>query len=110
MNPQQHQALLAIKASARETVTIAMLAERLGIRHNSAVELVKRLIANDLVVRRENPNDRREVLVGLTRHADRLLAKLTLAHRDELKKLAPLLRTLLSESARRRNKRPALQR
>jgi DNA-binding MarR family transcriptional regulator len=95
LNPQQHQALLAIKGAPRGHVTIGILAERLGIRHNSAVELIDRLITNGLAVRRPNPEDRREVLIHLTNRAERILAKLTLAHRDEVRKLAPLLRRLL---------------
>ncbi len=95
LNPQQHQALLAIKGAPRGHVTIGILAERLGIRHNSAVELIDRLITNGLAVRRPNPEDRREVLIDLTSRAEQILAKLTLAHRDEVRKLAPLLRRLL---------------
>jgi DNA-binding MarR family transcriptional regulator len=75
LNPQQHQALLAIKGAPRRHVTIGILAERLGIRHNSAVELIDRLIANGLAVRRSNPEDRREVLIDLTNRAERILAK-----------------------------------
>jgi hypothetical protein len=61
LNPQQHQALLAIKGTPGGHVTIGILAERLGIRHNSAVELIDRLIKNSLAERRQNPRDRREV-------------------------------------------------
>jgi DNA-binding MarR family transcriptional regulator len=72
------------------------LAERLGIRHNSTVELIDRLIMNGLVERRQNPKDRREVLIDLTIRAERILAKLSLAHRNEIGKLAPLLIGLLA--------------
>ncbi len=96
LSPQQHQALLAIKGMPGGHVTVSVLAERLGIRHNTAVELIDRLIANDLVKRGRNPNDRRQVLLELTSRAERLLAKLSLAHREELKKIAPLLRRLLA--------------
>jgi DNA-binding MarR family transcriptional regulator len=71
LRPQQHQALLAIKGAPNQQVTIGILAERLGIRHNSAVELIDRLIMNGLVERRQNPSDRREVLVDLTNRAER---------------------------------------
>jgi hypothetical protein len=44
LTPSQHQALLAIKGvPAGQAMTIGDLAERLCIRHNSAVELVDRL-------------------------------------------------------------------
>ena len=44
LQPQQHQLLLQV-AGAHEAavVTIAYAAERLGLKHNSAVELVNRL-------------------------------------------------------------------
>src|SRR5262249_709318 len=91
LRPQQHQPLLAIKATACEHVTIGILAEGLGIRHNSTVELINRLIMNGLVERRHNPRDRREVLIDLTNRAERILTSLSLAHRNEIRKLAPLL-------------------
>jgi DNA-binding MarR family transcriptional regulator len=96
LHPQQHQALLAIKGKPGGHVTIGILAERLGIRHNSMVELIDRLIMNGLVERRQNPKDRREVLIDLTNRAERILAKLSLAHRNEIRKLAPLLIRLLA--------------
>src|SRR5215468_12469186 len=107
LRPQQHQALLAIKGTPGQQVTIGILAERLGIRHNSTVELIDRLIMNGLVERRHNPRDHREVLIDLTNRAERILAKLSLAHRNEIRKLAPLLMGLLArfESGSRNNKR-----
>ena len=98
LKPQQHQALLAIKGfPGRDRVTVGELAERLGIRHHSAVGLVDRLAARGLVRRQTDPADRRQVLIRLTPSAERVLARLSLAHRDELRRLAPLLRTLLDE-------------
>lgn len=104
LSPQQHQALLAIKGTPGGRITIGVLAERLGIRHNTAVELIDRLLANGLAERRQNPADRREVLIDLTHRADRMLAKLTLAHRNEVRKLAPLLRQLLAPFEKRQSK------
>ena len=105
LRPQQHQALLAIKGTPGGRVTIGLLAERLGIRHNSTVELVDRLIMNGLVERRHNPTDRREVLIDLTNRAEQILAKLSLAHRNEIKKLAPLLIGLLARFDSQKSKR-----
>jgi DNA-binding MarR family transcriptional regulator len=110
LHPQQHQALLAIKGTPGEHVTIGILAERLGIRHNSAVELIDRLIVSGLVERRHNPKDHREVLIDLTKRAERILTSLSLAHRDELRKLAPLLIGLLArfdfQKGKRRKRTP----
>jgi DNA-binding MarR family transcriptional regulator len=52
MEPQQHQALLAIKGlPAHRVATVGVLAERLLIQHHSAVELVNRLEAKGLLRR-----------------------------------------------------------
>jgi len=96
LTAQQHQALLAIKGfPGREAVTIGELAERLSLKHHSAVGLVDRLSARDLIQRRHDEADRRRVMIALTAQAEALLLELTLAHRDELRRLAPLLRNLL---------------
>jgi DNA-binding MarR family transcriptional regulator len=96
LTAQQHQALLAMKGFGDAgPFTIGELAERLGIRHNSAVGLVDRLLANSLIKRQSGADDRREVLLTLTPKADRLLARLSAAHHDELQRLAPLLQGLL---------------
>jgi DNA-binding MarR family transcriptional regulator len=95
---QQHQALLAIKGfAAREHATTGELAERLRIRHHSAVGLIDRLAAKNLVHRRTGANDRRRVLIELTPTAEALLASLSVAHHEELRRLSPLLRVLLAD-------------
>jgi DNA-binding MarR family transcriptional regulator len=97
LTAQQHQALLAIKGfAASGPITTGTLAERLGIRHHSAVGLVDRLAAKALVKRRSGTADRRQVLLALTPKAEALLARLSAAHRDELERLAPLLQALLA--------------
>ena len=51
ITPQQHQALLAVKGfRGRDCVTVGELAERLQLRHHSAVGLVDRLVAEGLMV------------------------------------------------------------
>jgi DNA-binding MarR family transcriptional regulator len=93
---QQHQALLAIKGfPARDTVTVGELAERLQLRHHSAVGLVDRLVLEKLVVREFSAEDRRQVLVQLTRRGEEVLEKLTSAHRGELKRIGPEISQLL---------------
>ena len=96
LTAQQHQALLAIKGFGRDKpLTTGNLAERLGVRHHSAVGLIDRLLTKSLVRRRPGIEDRRQVLLTLTPKAEALLAGLSAAHRDELRRLAPLLQTLL---------------
>lgn len=102
LTAQQHQALLAIKGyPGREMVTVGDLAVRLAIRHHSAVGLVDRLVAKRLVRRRSAASDRRRIRLELTRQAEARLARLSVAHRDELKQWAPLLRVLLDELGHR---------
>ena len=96
LTAQQHQALLAIKGfPGREQVTIGVLAERLDLKHHSVVGLVDRLMRRGLIVRRHDKADRRKVRIALTSQAEALLRGLTLAHRDELRRLAPLLHGVL---------------
>ena len=97
IEPQQHQALLAVKGfPARDWVTISELAERLQIRHHSAVGLVNRLVAQGLLARMPALADRRQVHVTLTEQGATLLAQLSAVHKEELWRLGPELSLLLS--------------
>ena len=92
VEPQQHQLLLAVQGMpAGHKVRIGDLAERLQIRHHSAVELVGRMEAKGLVVRLPGETDRREVHVRLTPRGSRILRALTVLHREELRRAAPAL-------------------
>ena len=94
--PRQHQALLAIKGyPGGGRATIGDLAARLGIRHHSTVGLVDRLVSHGYLVRHEDRNDRRRTLLSLTAAGERALARLSAAHRQELRRVAPLLHSLL---------------
>jgi DNA-binding MarR family transcriptional regulator len=98
VEPQQHQLLLAIKGLPPDLrPTISVTAERLQLQHNSAVELVKRSIEHGLLERRGNKNDRREVLLHITPSGERVLRRLSLAHRSELRAAAPVLLQALEE-------------
>ena len=87
LEPQQHQALLAIKGLPRQNVaTISVLAERLQIVHHSAVELVNRLETRKLIRRSRSAPDRRAVVLNITPSGRKLLRAVTLPHVAELKK------------------------
>jgi DNA-binding MarR family transcriptional regulator len=102
IEPRQHQALLAIKGLPPESkATVGVLAERLQIRHHSAVELSGRLEAKGWVQRARSRTDRREVLLRLTRRGERLLKKLSVSHRNEMRTAGPrLIEVLRSVIAR----------
>jgi DNA-binding MarR family transcriptional regulator len=96
LTPRQHQALLAIKGfPGGGPVTVGDLAERLRIRHHSAVELVDRLCEAGLVARNQDKDDHRRVLLQLTLRADDHLADLSATHLDELSRIEPMLKRLL---------------
>ena len=73
------------------------LAERLGIRHHSAVGLADRLVASGYLTRRVDDDDRRRAILALTGRGEQALAALSAAHRDELRRIAPLLEPLLRQ-------------
>ena len=92
LEPQQHQLLLALKGlPARLRPTISTLAERLRLRHHSTGELVQRSIEAGLIERRTSPTDRREVLLRITARGNRLLRRLSIAHRSQMRADAPAL-------------------
>lgn len=96
LTAQQHQALLAIKGfPGRDRVSVGELAGRLQVKHHSAVGLVDRLVARQLVRRFASPADRRRVEIGVTAKGEALLRRLSAAHLEELREQGPELRRLL---------------
>ena len=99
---QHYQAMLVLRACPEDRrATIADLAQQLLIKHNSAVELVDRLVRKDLVRREASSADRRKVELSLTPSGRRVLAKLAAVHRRELQRLGPLLNRFFAELSRR---------
>ncbi len=95
---QQHQALFFIIGfPGRERVTIGELAERLQVRHHSAVGLVDRLEEQGLIERLHNEEDRRQVYIGLTTKGMKVLESLAGMHREELRQLGPQLCSMLEQ-------------
>ncbi len=89
LTPQQHQALLVIRASPAGAANIGRLAERLRIRHNTAVELANRLESSGLIAREPCDKDRRSVILMPTAEGAARLEVLTHVHRNELRQLGP---------------------
>lgn len=108
LTPQQHQLLLAVKGyPGREWATVGELAERLQLRHHSAVGLVDRAEQLGLVARRSDPVDRRMVRIGLTPAGERILDGLTVLHLVELKLLGPKLALVAGLPRARRGGAPS---
>lgn len=96
LTPRQHQALLVIKGYGKGApVTVGTLADRLRIKHHSAVELASRLAESHLIERLTDQADQRKVLLQLTSRAEQHLAALSAAHRDELSRIKPMLSRVL---------------
>jgi len=90
LEPRQHQLLLALKGLPEDAApTVGALAERLVLRHHSTGELVDRLAERGLVQRVEVPEDRRRIHVELLPEGEKVLHELSMAHRQELRRVAP---------------------
>lgn len=101
LQPQQHQLLLQVAGAPEDApVTIAYAAERLGIRHNSTVELVDRSAREGLLMRAEDPDDHRRAILRLTRKGTRVLSRLSDDHARELTVMAPRLIEALEQIRR----------
>ena len=92
LQPQQHQLLLQVAGAPGEAlVTISYLAEVMGLRHHTVVELSKRCEAAGLVRRTHDLKDRRRVVLELTAEGNRALKQLSEVHAQQLRQLAPSL-------------------
>lgn len=101
LEPQQHMALLVIRGTPKgEPATVGRLAERLLLKHHSAVGLVDRLQTLGFVRRQPSPQDARQVLVQLTPHGERMLHRLSVTHRRELDEAGPELAAALRAISR----------
>lgn len=101
IEPQQHQALLALKGMPQDCVpTIGHLADRLLLKHHSAVGLVDRLETLGLVTRQASADDARQVLLRLSAKGERILHRLSLTHHKELEETGPKLVAALRSISR----------
>ena len=101
LEPQQYLFLLALRGlpAGRET-TIRELAERMQLRHHSAVEMVNRMERAQLLRRERSQSDRRQVLLHLTPRGDKILSRLARQRIDELRTAAPALVRALTAAMR----------
>jgi len=97
LTPQQHQALLAIRATANGEATVGYIAERLLLKPHSASELVSRLESIDMITRTASELDGRQFHLALTTKAESIMRELSATHREELRRLRPLLMAILKQ-------------
>jgi DNA-binding MarR family transcriptional regulator len=96
VSAQQYQLLQVVAAvPAGQPLTVSYIAERMLLRHNSAVELVDRAERSGLVRRVQDETDHRRSLVEMTEIGESRLAWLVRDHLKELETAGPeLLRAL----------------
>ena len=95
LTPSQHQLLLAIRGHPDPSgPTVGEVADYLVLRHHSAVGLIDRAVAAGLVVRTPDPDSRSSVRLALTSVGLDKLDALSETHLDELRHLAPAMRSL----------------
>jgi DNA-binding MarR family transcriptional regulator len=86
LEPQQYLMLLAIRGLPQGApATIRTLAERMALKHHSAVELIDRLESHGLARRSRSAGDKREVRVSLMPHGSKLLERVARDRLSELK-------------------------
>src|SRR5579875_2781438 len=112
---QQYQLLQCIWGMPEELdPTIANVAARMLLKHNSAVELVDRTIEQGLLRRCPDPTDHRRILLRVTSLGKKILASLADHHLQELEQTGPeliraLRRVLSMKQTSTGGKRPARQ-
>ena len=86
LEPQQYLMLLAIRGLPEGVLAkIQTLADRLSLKHHSAVELVDRLEKHGYVRRARNRKDRRQVLVSLQPKGQKVLERVVQQRISELR-------------------------
>jgi DNA-binding MarR family transcriptional regulator len=90
LTPEQYEALLALKAFSDESgLSVSELSERLQVKPHTAVSLVDKLEALQFIRRIQGAADRRQVFVSLTPAGSRVLAKVAVLHRREMRMRSP---------------------
>lgn len=92
VQPQQHQLLLAVRGLPEgKRPTIGTIAERLCVKHHTAVALTDALEKQALLKRERSTEDRRVVLLALTPKGEAVLQRLSALHREQLRNVGPLM-------------------
>jgi DNA-binding MarR family transcriptional regulator len=104
LEPQQYLMLLAIRGLPQSAVArISTLAERMALKHHSAVELIDRLESHGLVRRSRSERDKREVRVSLLPQGSKLLDRVASERISELKASGVALANAITALVRRKH-------
>jgi DNA-binding MarR family transcriptional regulator/uncharacterized cupin superfamily protein len=100
LTPALHQLLLAIRGSAQPGGSnIATIAETLGVRHHTAVELAQRAEQLGLITRRRDEHDLRQLHLQLTTTGTASLETLSRRHLPAITQLAERLAQVIASNA-----------
>lgn len=107
LEPEQFQLLLAVRGMPQGSpATIQHLAERLLVKHNTAVERIDRLARMGLLRRTQRHADHRVVFVELSARGKRKIEKLARQRMRELRRSGPeliaALAKVISSTSRKR--------
>ena len=109
LEPQQYLMLLAIRGLPQGAVaTISTLAERMALKHHTAVELIDRLESHGLVRRSRGEHDKREVRVSLLPQGSRLLERVARERLGELKASGVALANAITALVKRKHASPMI--
>jgi DNA-binding MarR family transcriptional regulator len=97
VTPGQHQLLLAIRGFPHGDPSVGDLAEWLQLKHHSTVELIDRAVDAGLIERHADPDDARRQRLSLTKDGAKVLASLSAAHADELRRFRVEMAEILRE-------------
>src|SRR5438046_888539 len=105
LHPGQYRFLLLLKGLPEGMEpTISNLAERLGLRHHSTVELVDRMEKRGLIYRERSERHRSFVFVRITPKGESILRRVVASRKVDLKKAGPVLVKALNTLTTRRKK------
>ena len=68
-----------------------------SLRSHSVSELIDRAVRSDLVERRDDPTDGRRTVVATTAHGRDVLERLSVLHREELRRFRTEMGALLGQ-------------
>ena len=113
LEPQQYLLLLALRGLPPDKeATISSLADRLLLKHHSAVELIDRMEAHGYVRRNRSRDDRRSVLVALLPRGEKMLEQVAGNRIGELRSsgaaLVNAISALLENGSTSRRGKPSL--
>ena len=101
LHNQQYQLLQCVGGMPQAMApTIANVAARMLLKHNSAVELVNRCVEQGLLLRSGDESDHRRILLRVSAQGKRILTSLARLHTRELEQSGPELVSALNRILR----------